>query len=104
MTVIDRTAVLVDDAREEKMATLVRETAAEVVGPEHVVQPDPILASDDVALFLDHAPGCYFNVGSGDPERGLDAPHHHPRFDIAEEALVIGAIVFGETSLRYLSA
>jgi amidohydrolase len=88
---------------EETMSALVRETAAEVVGPEHVVQPEPILASDDVALFLDHAPGCYFNVGAGDPERGLDAPHHHPRFDIAEDSLAIGATVFAETALRYLA-
>jgi amidohydrolase len=89
---------------EETMVALVRETAAELVGREQVVQPEPILASDDVALFLDHAPGCYFTVGAGDPERGFDAPHHHPRFDLTEESLVIGATVFAETALRYLSA
>ncbi len=86
------------------MCDLVRATATEVVGAAHVIEPDPVLASDDVAVFLEHAPGCYFLVGSCDPARGFDAPHHHPRFDIAEEVLVTAAQVFAGTALRYLAA
>src|SRR5947209_3378964 len=84
---------------EERMCELVRATAIELLGPDNVLQPDPIFAGDDVAYFLNEAPGCYFNVGAGDASRGIDAPHHHPRFDIAEESLAIGATVLAEAAL-----
>jgi len=84
------------------MCDIVRRVAAPVVGPANVIEPDPTMGGDDVALFLQRAPGCYFLVGSADPSRGLDAPHHHPRFDIAEEALTTAATVFADAALAYL--
>jgi len=84
------------------MCDIVRRVAAPVVGPTNVIEPDPTMGGDDVALLLQRAPGCYFLVGSADPSRGLDAPHHHPRFDIAEEALTTAATVFADAALAYL--
>lgn len=49
------------------------------------------MGAEDMGFFLERAPGVYFFVGSANASRGLDYPHHHPRFDVDEEALVIGA-------------
>ncbi len=49
------------------------------------------MGAEDMGFFLERAPGVYFFVGSANANRGLDYPHHHPRFDVDEEALVIGA-------------
>jgi amidohydrolase len=48
------------------------------------------MGSEDMAYMMQEIPGCYFFIGSADTERGLDAPHHHPRFDFDERALVQG--------------
>ncbi len=85
------------------MCALVRTAASPIVGPEQVIEPERTMGGDDVALLLNRAPGCYFLVGSSDPDRGLDAPHHHPRFDFAAEALATAATVFADTALAYLS-
>jgi amidohydrolase len=45
------------------------------------------MVSEDMAYMMQDIPGCYFLVGSANPAKGLDAPHHHPKFDIDEEAL-----------------
>ncbi len=84
------------------LCALVRAAAAPVVGPGNVTEPDPTMGGDDVALFLEKAPGCYFLVGSSDPARGLDAAHHHPRFNFAEEALATATAVFADAALAYL--
>ncbi|MBM3470541.1 MAG: amidohydrolase [Armatimonadetes bacterium] len=84
------------------VTAIVREVAATVVAGEHVVDLRPTTGSDDVAYFLQRAPGCYFAVGSHNRDRGLDAAHHNPRFDFDEEALVIGAKVLGGAALRLL--
>ena len=47
-------------------------------------------------------PACFMLLGSANPELGLDAPHHNPRFDFDERALPIGAALLATTATRYL--
>lgn len=49
------------------------------------------MGSEDMSFMMQEIPGCYFFVGSADSSRGLDAGHHHPKFDFHEDALVTGA-------------
>ncbi len=60
------------------------------------------MGSEDMGRFLEQVPGTYFFVGSADAERGLNYPHHHPRFDIDEEALVVGASLLTSAVADYL--
>lgn len=65
-----------------------RAVARRVVGVERVIVGAQIMGGDDMALWMQQAPGCYFFVGA----RGGDAsawPHHHPRFDLDEASLPI---------------
>jgi amidohydrolase len=89
--------VVVNDAA---VAGVVRSVAARAVGGPSVVEMVPTMGSDDVAYFLQRAPGCYFLVGSSNAARGLDGPHHHPRFDFDEEALVVGAKVLAGAAMQ----
>ena len=83
---------------------LVRRAAEAAVGAERIAAGDGRQSvSDDMALFLDAAPGCYFLVGAGNPERGIKAPHHSPRFDIDEDCLPIGVEVLARAALEYLA-
>jgi amidohydrolase len=51
------------------------------------------LGSEDFAFILEKVPGCFFFIGSANPEKGLDAGHHHPRFDFDETALPRAALM-----------
>jgi amidohydrolase len=72
------------------VAELARRAAARVVGEENVVEPEPTMGGEDMAVYFESAPGCFVFVGSANPERGLDQPHHSPRFDFDEDALLVG--------------
>jgi amidohydrolase len=72
------------------VAELARRAAARVVGEEKVVEPEPTMGGEDMAVYFERAPGCFVFVGSANPERGLDQPHHSPRFDFDEDALLVG--------------
>jgi amidohydrolase len=63
------------------------ELAAGIVGADHVVQMNPMMGGDDMALWLQEAPGVYFFVGARNEELKSDRPHHHPEFDIDEASL-----------------
>jgi amidohydrolase len=60
------------------------------------------MVSEDMAYMMEDIPGCYFLVGSANPAKGLDAPHHHPRFDIDEEALPNGVALLAGVIASYL--
>lgn len=81
---------------------LVSEAAVAVVGQENVESGRRWMASEDMALFLREVPGCFFFVGSANPERGLNAPHHTPHFDVDEAALPLAAAVMAGAAWRYL--
>lgn len=60
---------------------------ANAVMPEGAVAlSDRIMAGEDFSYYLEKKPGCFFFVGAGAAD-GSSAPHHHPRFDLAEEAM-----------------
>lgn len=85
------------------MAELVRAVAAEVVEtPLGVVPECQTMGGEDMSFFLQEVPGCYFFLGSANPDRNLAYPHHHPRFDFDEMALGMGVEMFVRCTERFL--
>jgi len=82
------------------MSSLVETVAREVVG-DSFSSCDLSMASDDMAHFLQRAPGCYFGVGTANEARGLTAGNHQPRFDIDEDALPVGVEMLVGVVKRY---
>ncbi len=87
------------------MTELVHKAAAAAVGEEHVDGGEEIMTtgSDDMAYFLQAVPGCYFIVGARNQEKGAEYPHHHPRFNVDEDALPIAVEVLTRSALEFLS-
>jgi amidohydrolase len=85
------------------MAALARRAAEAVVGRDNVPDSQRTMGADDMSLFLNEMPGCYFFVGAANAERGLASPHHSPTFDFDERALDIGVQVLAGVALEYLN-
>ncbi len=80
-----------------KMAELVIETASRLLGEENVETDTRTLGGEDMSVFLNQVPGCFFFVGCA--RDGSLRPHHSPRFDMDERALAVGTTVM-EAVLR----
>lgn len=61
------------------------------------------MAAEDMAFFLERVPGCYAFVGCGNADKGTDRPHHSPRFDLDEDALVVAAELLSRAALALLA-
>lgn len=81
--------------------TRVRAAAAKVVGPANVVE-GRTMGAEDMGYILEEIPGCYFFIGAGNEEKGLVHPHHHPRFDIDERAMILGVATMAEAAASYV--
>jgi amidohydrolase len=83
------------------ITALVRQVGTDLLGPDKVRETPLEMGGEDFSYFGREAPGCFFLLGSatpGEPKR----LHHHPRFDIDERCLPIGAAMLAETALRFL--
>jgi len=85
------------------MAALAREAAVEVVGAANVVDDLRTMGGEDFSYMLSEVPGCFVAVGSRNESRGLTYGHHHPRFDVDEACLRIGADVLLAITRRFLA-
>ncbi|AFY58884.1 amidohydrolase [Rivularia sp. PCC 7116] len=89
----------------QEMAELVRSVAQEVVEtPLGVVPECQTMGGEDMSYFLQEVPGCYFFLGSANPQKDLAYPHHHPRFNFDETALAMGVEMFVRCVEKYFDS
>ena len=74
-------------ANEPDLTRKVYDTAVNLFPKDELDQHFVTMGSEDMAYFMQEIPGCYFFIGSADPNAGKDFPHHHPKFDFDEHAL-----------------
>ena len=85
LTVEERTPPVVNA---EDVSAKLRPVFERVAPDIAIISEYKTMASEDMSYFLDAIPGTFFFVGSANPERGLDYPHHHPQFDFDDEAVI----------------
>ena len=79
------------------------EVAREIVGPRNVKEiPEPSMCGEDMAYFLNAAPGTYFFLAGCNRRKGQVHPHHHSRFDVDEEVFWKGTALLSAMALRWL--
>lgn len=66
-----------------------------------VVRCEPQPPSEDFAYYAKELPSSFFYVGAM-PADGHFYPHHHPKFDINEDALLIASKAMGACVVDYL--
>ncbi|MFK2827085.1 amidohydrolase [Bacillus sp. B190/17] len=81
----------------------VEEMASLLFGEERVERISPMTGSEDFAYYQKEIPGTYFFVGGGNPDIQAIYPHHHPKFDVDERAMLTIGKVFIASVLNYLS-
>jgi len=84
---------------DEEMANCIRKCAADVVGPDQIVEPEPTMGGEDMAFFLEKSKGCFFFLGIG---REGQAPIHNPQFDFNEDILPTGIAMYCRAALELL--
>lgn len=86
----------------EKETEIARAAAVDAFGAERVQPMKPLMGGEDFSYYLGKVPGAYLFVGAGNPDKLAKYPHHHPHFDIDEDAMLIAGELLGRTALSYL--
>lgn len=72
------------------------------MGKEIQVIPYVCMGGEDFSEFCQDRPGALVFIGTGNPDKKTNYPHHHPNFNIDEDTLSIGTEIHIRTALAYL--
>ena len=85
-----------------KVEAITRAAAIKVLGPQNVIESEPLMAGEDFAYIAQKVPASLVSIGSKtttDPAYGL----HDPRCIINEDSLPIATAYFAQSALDLLS-
>lgn len=80
-----------------------REVAVGLLGRKRITSPHPLMGGEDMGLVLRAVPGALVLLGCGNEEKGIDNPHHHPKFEMDERVLAIGVDLFVRFAREFLA-
>jgi amidohydrolase len=79
-----------------------KKAAEDIVGSSNLISMEKTTGSEDMAYYLREVPGAFAFVGAGFEEEEKNYPHHHPKFNLNEESLLIGAALYVNFVLEFL--
>lgn len=80
---------------------LLKEIAQKVPGVVDVEESPLEMGGEDFSYYLQHVNGTFFFTGAMPQDKESAFPHHHPKFDIDEKALLIAAKTLCQATIQY---
>lgn len=68
----------------------------------NIIDLEPSMGAEDFAYYLLEKPGTYFKAGSNNGTLETQYPHHHPKFDFDEKALLVIQKTFLQITKHYV--
>ena len=88
----------------EEFTSFFVDSAKKIIDEEDIFEMKyPVMGGEDMAYFLEKAPGTFFFLSNPKEVDGVIHPHHNPKFDIDEGLLYKGTSLFVQTVFDYLS-
>jgi amidohydrolase len=92
--------VLINEASSSALAA---RCVGELFGADCLIDFPALMVSENFGDFLAHYPGMMALVGARNEACGASFPHHHPEFNIDENALHMGAALHAQYALQSLT-
>lgn len=84
----------------EKETVFLTSCAQKVAEVTTIEETEPQMGGEDFAYYLQNVPGTFFFTGAKPLGNVMGYPHHHPKFDIDEKAMLIAAKTLGVAAIN----
>ncbi len=84
-----------------QMVSLLVDEAREVLGKENVIDlTDPVMGGEDFGRYLKQVKGSFYRLGICDAEKGTCVSQHNPRFNVDDDALLVGMKTMAAVAIK----
>lgn len=70
-------------------------------GEEVPIPVEPIMPAEDFAYYLQKVPGCFYFLGTGNPDKNCTYDLHNPKFRLDEDVIALGISVMITGALHF---
>lgn len=88
---------------DEKSTNIARESLKSILGDNAIHETREVLGSENFGSYLKAYQGVIAMIGGRNSEIECDYPHHHPKFNIDDNALPIGTALYTQYALDALN-
>lgn len=85
---------------DEVLTERISKVAEKLVGSENAVEMPIRMGAEDFSFYGHHCAASFFRLGTGNASKGTTISVHNPKFDIDEDALVIGSSAMAEMAME----
>lgn len=101
--VLDYEQLIIPTINNPEMSAIGEEAVEKILGKEGLVKYEKTTGGEDFAFYLQKVPGAFAFVGTKNEKKVPLYPHHHPKFDIDEDALEVSAGLYAQYAVDFLS-
>jgi len=88
---------------DESLTHQLIKTSETMVGRENVVIMPLRMGAEDFSFYGHHTPACFFRLGTGNESKGTTVTVHNAKFDIDEDALIVGSSAMASFAIKTLN-
>ena len=88
---------------DKESALLAQKVIVESFGEEALYFEAPTTSGEDFSYYSENIPGAFVLVGSGNPDKDTQWPHHHGCFNVDEDGMALGAEFYAQYAWAYLN-
>ena len=85
------------------LVAIAQKAAVKELGAETLLPMKKMTGAEDFSVYMEEVPGVFGYLGCRNEAKGITAAHHHPAFDVDEEALHHGTGIYVQFALDYLN-
>lgn len=89
---------------DEVVTDKARQAAIDFLGKDNVVDLDMRMTGEDFSFFTQHMPGCFYRLGVGNKDKGINSGLHTPTFNVDESCLDVGTGLISYIAFEQLTA
>lgn len=100
---VEYTYIVPATINEESSALRAQRCVREILGEDALADLEKTTGGEDFAYYLKHKPGAFAFIGTANPEKHTDEPHHNECFDMDDDVLSAASLVYAAYALSFLN-
>ncbi len=99
---LDYEQLVIPTINDPKMSSIAEGAVEIISGKEALITYEKTTGGEDFSYFMKNTPGAFAFVGCKNEKQEEYFPHHHPKFDIDEDALETASALYAQFAVDFL--